>query len=605
MGAFTGSSFANRVASRVAVLVQQTAAGGKARLSAPRDRRQLRAVLAVLWSPASDRGPAAPDEVEMSTLSLRALPGYRPFPGPLVTVILDGMGLGAGDEADGLAVSYTPTLDRLLAEPLFTRLKAHGQAVGLPSDDDMGNSEVGHNALGAGRVFAQGAKLVGDALATGQVWEGQAWREVLARAAQGGTVHLIGMISDGNVHSHVDHLDALIDRCHQQEVRRLRIHGLLDGRDVDEKSALRWFEPLEQKLQGLCGSQRDYRIASGGGRMVTTMDRYNADWSVVERGWQAHVLGIGRGFASASEAIRTYYAEDPQITDQYMGSFVVVDQGRPVGTIEDGDAVIFFNFRGDRAIEISRAFEEADFQEFDRQRVPRVFYAGMMQYDGDAAIPKNYLVEPPSIERTLGQYLCASKVTSLATAETQKYGHVTYFWNGNNSGYIDETLETYVEIPSDRITFDLKPWMKAAEITDTVIGAIRGGQHKFIRVNYANGDMVGHTGGVAAVRIAVETVDLCLGRLLPWIARQQGVLVVTADHGNADQMFTEKKGQRTPMVAHTKNPVPFLIKDYSGANPWALTDVEGPGLANVAATLCRLLGFEPPADYAPALVRLG
>jgi 2,3-bisphosphoglycerate-independent phosphoglycerate mutase len=338
--------------------------------------------------------------------------------------------------------------------------------------------------------------------------------------------------------------------------------------------------------------------------MVTTMDRYNANWGVVERGWKAHVLGEGRTFASATEAIETFYREDPSATDQYLDSFVVAHDGRPVGTIEDGDAVVFFNFRGDRAIQISRAFEERDFAEFDRRRVPDVFYAGMMQYDGDALIPKHFLVEPPAIDRTIGQYLCAAGVRSFAVAETQKYGHVTYFWNGNNSGYIDERLERYVEIPSDRVRFDERPWMKAAEITDATIEAVRSGEYAFLRLNYANGDMVGHTGVVPAVRVAVEAVDLGLRRLIPAVQEAGGVLVVTADHGNADCMFTEKKGRREPMVAHTLNPVPFVVKDFSGANRFELAGVERPGLSHVAATLLALLGFQKPDDYDPSLLAL-
>ena len=302
--------------------------------------------------------------------------------------------------------------------------------------------------------------------------------------------------------------------------------------------------------------------------------------------------------------MRTYYEEDPEMTDQYMASFVVVDDQGPVGTIEDGDGVVFFNFRGDRAIEISRAFEEADFSEFDRVRVPQIFYAGLMQYDGDALIPKNYLVEPPAIDNTLGEYLCGSGVTSYAISETQKFGHVTYFWNGNRSGYIDERLEKYEEIISDKITFDLKPWMKAGEITDKVVEAIDNGSYKFIRLNYPNGDMVGHTGVVPAIRIAVETVDLCLQRILRAVKKAGGIVVVTADHGNADCMWTEKNGRRTPMVAHTLNPVPCIIKDYSGVNRFELAGVEEPGLSNVAATLCMLLGFVPPDDYDAALVKL-
>lgn len=543
----------------------------------------------------------------MNLNSLKKLDGYREFPGPVVCVVMDGVGIGKGDESDGVHLANTPVLDSIKGEGLYTTLKAHGLAVGLPSDDDMGNSEVGHNALGAGRVFDQGAKLVGNALASGKIFEGEAWLSVMERAHRGGTVHFIGLLSDGNVHSHIDHLFALLERCAAEEVRRLRVHPLLDGRDVGERSALDYVRPLEEKLESLSGGGRDYAIASGGGRMVVTMDRYGADWSVVERGWKAHVLGEGRAFGSASEAIQTRYDEDPGMTDQYMDSFVIAENGRPVGPIEDGDGVVFFNFRGDRAIEISEAFEAETFGHFDRKRKPDVFYAGMMQYDGDTQTPKHYLVKPPVIEGTLGEYLCAAGMKSFAISETQKYGHVTYFWNGNNSGYIDETLERYVEIPSDRVTFDQRPWMKAAEITDETIAAVRSGDFKFIRLNYPNGDMVGHTGVAAAVRVAIETVDLALARLLPAIEAARGAAVLLADHGNADLLFTEKDGVRQPMVAHTLNPVPLIIRDYSDANRFlldAVPNVRTPSLGNVAATLLNLLGYEKPSDYNDSLIAL-
>jgi 2,3-bisphosphoglycerate-independent phosphoglycerate mutase len=538
-------------------------------------------------------------------LHLEPLKNYNAFSGPVVFVIMDGVGIGKLDESDGVFMANTPVLDSLFQEPLFQKLKAHGKAVGLPSDEDMGNSEVGHNALGSGRVFAQGARLVNDAIATGKLFEGASWRSTINQARAGGSVHFIGLLSDGNVHSNIEQLLAMIERCAQEEVATVRIHPLLDGRDVGEKSALTYLDRLEKKLAELNAGPRDYRIASGGGRMVTTMDRYGANWQVVERGWKAHVLGEGRQFSSAAEAVQTYYDEDPTSTDQYLDSFVIARDGEPVGTIQDGDAVIFFNFRGDRAIEISQAFDDDDFDKFDRVRRPDVFYAGLMQYDGDAMIPKSFLVEPPSIERTISQYLCAEGVTSFATSETQKFGHVTYFWNGNNSGYIDEKLEKYIEITSDKVTFDQRPWMKAAEITDTMIDAIKSRKYKFLRVNYPNGDMVGHTGIVPSVRIAVETVDICLARLLPVIAAEKGVLVVTADHGNADCMYTEKKGKREPMVAHTLNPVPFIVKDFSGANALSLTEIEAPGLSNVAATLANLLGFEKPEDYDSSLLKIG
>lgn len=540
----------------------------------------------------------------MSELSLRPLTGYQSFPGPVVTVVMDGMGLGPKEENNGVYMAYTPLLDELLEGGLVTKLQAHGKAVGLPSDDDMGNSEVGHNALGAGRIFAQGAQLVNEALETGALFQGDAWREVRRRADAGGTLHLIGMVSDGNVHSNLRHLNTILGQCRSEGMATVRVHALLDGRDVSPKSALDYLGPLEEQLATMSTEGRDYCVASGGGRMIVTMDRYGADWRIVERGWQIHVLGKGRRFSSACEAIRTYYEEDPDMMDQYMEGFVVERGGDPVGPITDGDAVLFFNFRGDRAIELSRAFDEEDFSDFVRGPRPEVFFAGMMQYDGDAKIPKHYLVEPPLIERTLGEYLCSAGVRSFAISETQKFGHVTYFWNGNKSGYLDKRLEKYVEIESDRITFDLRPWMKASEITDQVIEVIQGGQYKFIRLNYPNGDMVAHTGVPLAVRMAVETVDLMLKRILRALEKAQGIAVITADHGNADCMWTESGGKRTAMVAHTKNPVPFIVKDYSGTDQFSLKNVEGPGLANVAATLLNLLGFEAPEDYKTSLLQI-
>ena len=540
----------------------------------------------------------------MTVQQLASLKGYKNISGPVVMVVMDGLGIAPQTEQNGVFTAHTPTLDNLFNEQLYTELKAHGTAVGLPTDGDMGNSEVGHNALGAGRVFSQGAKLVDEAIESGAIFGGKAWQQVLEIATAGGTIHFIGLLSDGNVHSNVAQLNKLLDECVTADIRKVRFHILLDGRDVDQKSALSYTRPLEKKLATYNADGKDYQIASGGGRMVTTMDRYNADWSVVERGWKAHVLGEGRFFASATEAVETYYAEDPEMTDQYMDAFVIANDGEAVGTIEDGDVVICFNFRGDRAIEISRAFEEDNFSEFDRVRQPEIFYAGIMEYDGDAHIPKNYLVEPPVIDATLGEYLCASEISSYAISETQKFGHVTYFWNGNKSGYINERLEKYDEILSDKITFDQRPWMKAAEITDKVIEEIIKSERKFIRLNYANADMVGHTGIPLAVQIAVEAVDLCLARLLSAIKKAGGIAVISADHGNADCMWTEKNGKRLPMVAHTLSPVPCIIKDYSGENSFEMTALENPGLANVAATLCVLLGLEPPEEYEPSLVKM-
>ncbi len=539
-------------------------------------------------------------------LQLKRIKGFQGRPGSLLLVILDGIGIGRRDESDGVFLARTPCLDTLMKSALYTTLHAHGAAVGMPSDADMGNSEVGHNALGAGRVFDQGAKLVSQSIEEGRIFRTPLWKRLVATAqGKGRTFHFIGLLSDGNVHAHTDHLYAMLRQCALEGVRRARIHALMDGRDVHEKSALEYIRRTEKVLVELKGQYGvDYRIASGGGRMVTTMDRYNADWDIVRRGWEAHVLGKGRMFGSASEAVETYYREDPRITDQYLNSFVVAEAGRPVGTVEDGDAVVFFNFRGDRAIELATAFDQREeFNRFDRQRLPEVLFAGMMEYDGDLHIPPNYLVEPPKIERTLSHYLCAEKVRMFAVSETQKYGHVTYFWNGNNSGYVDETLETYVEIPSDRIRFDNAPRMKAPEITQKTIELLRSGSYKFGRLNFANGDMVGHTGVPQAIITAVETVDECLANLIGVVQELKGITVVLADHGNADEMLTVKNGQRLVSTAHSLNPVPFAIVDSGYRGEYKMADLSQKGLSNVAATLLNLLGFEKPEDYDPSLIQ--
>jgi 2,3-bisphosphoglycerate-independent phosphoglycerate mutase len=536
--------------------------------------------------------------------------------GPVVLIIMDGVGIGTGDRGDAFSRANTPVYDGLVRTCPHTRLKAHGLAGGLPSDDDMGNSEVGHTALGAGRIFSLGATLVGSAIEQGAIFTTDTWDRLIKGPASGrGALHFIGLLSDGNVHSHIDHLFRMIDRCAASGVKQVRIHVLLDGRDVPETSAPLYIEKLESFLNGHRAAGLDCAIASGGGRMITTMDRYEADWSIVRRGWEAHVLGTARPFASALEAVETFRKEQPGITDQYLPAFTIVNDQGPLGTIEDGDSVIFFNFRGDRAIEISRAFEEEDFAPFDRTRRPRVVFAGMMEYDGDLKIPKNYLVSPPSIDRTISEYLALSGVNQYALSETQKFGHVTYFWNGNRSGKFNENAETYEEIESDRLEFNLRPWMKAAEITDAMIAALKSGSFGFLRLNYPNGDMVGHTGDLEAAIIAAETVDLCLGRLLKTVKETGGIAVITADHGNLDEMFEKDKksgeiqvdkktGEPKKKTSHTLNPVPFIIYDPDFAGEYRLVQNDDAGLGNVAATLLRRMNFKPPEEYLPALIEL-
>lgn len=536
--------------------------------------------------------------------------------GPVVLVVLDGVGVGKGDEADAVKLASTPTLDRLWSEGARCTLAAHGAAVGLPSADDMGNSEVGHNALGCGRIYEQGASLVNRAIETGSLFAGRTWNDILARCREHrSALHFLGLLSDGNVHSHIEHLITMLERAAREGIERLYVHALLDGRDVPPTSALEYIDRIEAVLAEI--RQRHgctAVIASGGGRMLVTMDRYEADWSIVARGWEAHVHGRARSFASAREAIRTFREENPGVGDQFLPAFTIVEKGHPVGPIRDGDAVININFRGDRAIQISRAFEEDDFPYFDRTARPLVLYAGMMEYDGDLHIPKHYLVEPPAIDRTMGEYLARNQVTQLALSETQKFGHVTYFWNGNRSGKFDDALETYVEIPSDRVPFEERPWMKAAEITDRLIAELRTGRHRFARVNYANGDMVGHTGSFDATIIAMEVVDLQLARVVRAVEQLDGILVVTADHGNADEMYQRDKqgrvlrdslsGQPVVKTSHTLNPVPFMVHDPNRRDQYRVVEsATGAGIANVTATCLELLGFTPPEDFQPSLLR--
>ena len=542
-------------------------------------------------------------------LVLESHPDFAGRAGPLLVIVADGVGVAPPVDSNAVHRAHTPTLDALAAAPLYTELAAHGKAVGLPTDDDMGNSEVGHNALGAGRIFDQGAKLVNQAIADGSLFDSEHWITAVDRANDGGTLHFLGLHSDGNVHSHTDHLYAMMRHAAADGVRRVRVHILHDGRDVPARSALQFIASTEAVLAEINSEYdgADYRIGSGGGRMFITMDRYEADWEMVERGYLCHTHGQARQFQSATEAVETAYAESDK-GDQYLESFVVVDGGGdPVGVMADGDFVLLFNFRGDRAIEISRAYEEADFTPFDRSAGgtldhPDVYFTGMLEYDGDTHVPKNYLVPPPDIDRTMSEFLCAEGVSSFAVSETQKFGHVTYFWNGNRSGYIDEELETYIEIPSDNVEFNKTPSMKLREITEETIRLLRSGQYRWGRINFPNGDMVGHTGDLDATIEAMEVLEECVERLMRVIDELGGVLIYTADHGNADIMYTEKDGVRSPKTSHTLSPVPFAIHDPGFAGEYHMDPVKGAGLSHVAATVLNLLGYRAPDDYNPSLI---
>jgi 2,3-bisphosphoglycerate-independent phosphoglycerate mutase len=531
--------------------------------------------------------------------------------GPLAVIVLDGVGIGCGDAFDAVAQAPMPTLQRLMRVPgRFAALRAHGSAVGLPSDDDMGNSEVGHNALGAGRVVRQGAALVDDAIASGALAKGSGFAHLRQRFANG-TFHVVALLSDGGVHSRLDQILAVLTAAADAGAWRMRIHVLLDGRDVPDQSADRYIAELEAHLTTLWSRGIDARIASGGGRMVVTMDRYNSDWSIVERGYQAHVLGEApHRYPSAAAAIIGLRALHPGISDQQLPPFVVVDERGPIGVMADGDAVLLANFRGDRAIQFCRALEERTFSEFPRPTRPNVSFAGMMEYDGDLHIPKHFLVSPPVIERTSGEYLAHNGIRTFSCSETQKFGHVTYFWNGNRSGRFDEQLETYVEIPSHAPPFETRPEMQAPAIAQAAIAAIRSGQYDVIRLNFANGDMVGHTGELAATMASCRAADAALAEVIAAVEQAGGRYLVVADHGNADDMALRDKagaplrddqGLVLARTSHTLALVPCCV---GGALPdgVVMRADAASGLANVAATCLNLLGFEAPAEWSPTLL---
>ena len=511
---------------------------------------------------------------------------------PVVLIVMDGVGETPETLGNMVLKATTPTLDDLKANNPWQTIKAHGTAVGLPSDDDMGNSEVGHNALGCGQIYSQGAQLVNESIASGKIYASDTWKMLIDNVkANNGTLHFLGLLSDGNVHSNIKHLIAMLQEAKAEGVKSVRCHILLDGRDVPATSALEYVAQLEEVLSGLNDAGFDGRIASGGGRMQITMDRYQANWPMVKAGWDVHVHGEGRQFPSAKAAIEAFRAETGVI-DQDLPAFVVAENGQPVGAMHDGDSVILYNFRGDRAQEISMAFDgDASFDKFDRGTVPSVKYAGMLEYDGDLKIPHNFLVNPPEIRHTLTELLVEHGVKEFACSETQKYGHVTYFWNGNRSGKVSEELEDYLEIPSDVRPFDECPWMKATEVADAMIEAIRSGKYGFMRCNFPNGDMVGHTGSLLATEIAVESVDLQIARIKKVCDECGVIMLVTADHGNSDQMLEKnKKGQIAVRTAHSLNPVPFIIYDKDEKHEMKQGKF---GLANVAPTVAELLGIKP------------
>jgi 2,3-bisphosphoglycerate-independent phosphoglycerate mutase len=549
--------------------------------------------------------------------------------GPLLFIILDGFGVGKKDNGDCVHLANPPHINSIINDAqklnLYCELKAHGTAVGLPSDEDMGNSEVGHNALGCGQLVAQGAKLVNIAMRDGSMYESTNFTKIVSdmTADKSRTVHFVGLLSDGNVHSHVDQLINLVRNLAKKGVSRVRLHAVTDGRDVSSMSALTYVSKVESVFAEINATPGfDYKFASGGGRMYVLMDRYEADLNIVKRGWDAMVHGTidpaivkecnegwkGR-FKSFTEAVEAARKMFPKKTDQDYPPWVVVDDNdEPVGTVKDNDAVVCFNFRGDRAIEISRAFEDGpdfDAKCFPRHRVPKVDYYGMLIYDNEIQMPKRSLCPNPVINNVVGEYLLGAGITNYACSESHKIGHVTYFFSGNRSGYLDASMEMYEEIKSEpNEAIPTNPAMRAREIGDKTVAALESGKWKFLRINLANGDMVGHCGHIPPTIEAVKVLDEVVFRLVELNKKLGGITVITADHGNCEEML-DSKGH--PKTSHTLNVVPFIVVDphaqYVVDTSKANTDPEPAGLTNVAASLVNLFGYEKPSMYRESLIR--
>ncbi|MBR6134011.1 2,3-bisphosphoglycerate-independent phosphoglycerate mutase [Candidatus Saccharibacteria bacterium] len=517
------------------------------------------------------------------------------FDGPVVLVVMDGVGLRDQREGNAVKQAHLETLNYLMDKYPTAKLGAAGEYVGVPKDD-MGNSEVGHNAMGAGEIVLQRSAAVENDVNTGKIFETQTWRDIVTRIhGRGSTLHFMGIFSDGNVHSNIAHLEKMLAQAQKDGINRIRVHMLIDGRDVPPHSEPKYIQRLEKFIHDL--GDPDYKIASGGGRMVITCDRYENDWPMVEKGWHTHVLGEGRQFASATEAIETFRAETKDLQDQYMPAFVIAENGQPIGTINDGDAVVYIDFRADRAVEMAQAFTYDDFPHFDRIRRPDVYFAGMTEYNEDLHVPAHVLVGSPEFRHTLPEYLASKGLKQYAISETVKFGHITYYFNGNSyhipDGEVDEEVPSYTE------PFNTRPWMKSAEITDKFIKAIESKQYDFLRINYPGGDMVGHFGEMEPTINAMESIDICLKRIVEAVNKLGGITIITADHGNAEELLN---ADGTPKTAHTTNRVPCIfVDDTENAKKYRLS-LGDRGLANIASTIAVLLGQEPHEAWLPPII---
>ena len=500
---------------------------------------------------------------------------------PVVLMVLDGYGISEKTEGNAIALADTPVMDKLMAECPYVKGNASGEAVGLP-EGQMGNSEVGHMNIGAGRIIYQELTRITKAIKDGDFFENKEMLDAIENCKKNNSdLHLWGLLSDGGVHSHNTHLYAILELCKRQNFDRVYIHPFFDGRDTAPASGKGFLEELIAKTKEIGVG----KVASLSGRYYA-MDRDNR-WDRVELAYKSLVTGEGVQAEDPVAAIQESY--DKEVYDEFILPTVIVEDGKPVSLVKANDSVIFFNFRPDRAREITRAFCTDDFDGFERPngRMPLVYVCFK---DYDESIPnKEVAFKKEEITNTFGEYLAANGLKQLRTAETEKYAHVTFFFNGG----VEEPNkdEDRILVKSPKVaTYDLQPEMSAPEVSKNLNEAILGGKYDVIIINFANPDMVGHTGVIPAAIKAVETVDKCVGTAVEAVKKVDGVLFICADHGNAEQMINYETG--APHTAHTTNPVPFILYNYDECK--ALR--EGGCLADIAPTLLEILGLPQPAE---------
>ncbi|MDQ6953799.1 MAG: 2,3-bisphosphoglycerate-independent phosphoglycerate mutase [Mariprofundaceae bacterium] len=531
---------------------------------------------------------------------------------PTLLIVMDGWGLGTGGAEDAVAQAHTPVFDRLWKKYAHTELMTHGAFVGLPTNKDMGGSEVGHLTMGAGMILDQGPTRINHAIQNASFYSSDALAKIIEKVQNGTTLHLLGLLSDGNIHSHIDHFIALAEYAFKQGVQRLRVHALLDGRDVGIQSAQDYVQQLEDVFANIAAQGGDYAFATAGGRERIIMDR-DQDWSKVKLGWDAMVHGVSQHrFTSMQGAIQFLRSENPGIIDQDLSGFVIVDaQDKPVGSIQDGDAVVMMNFRGDRAIEITEAFEVDDFMGFEREKRPDILFSGMMVYDEDRDLPALQLMGPTKVDKPFGKRILELGIKQFRLTETQKYPHVTFFFNGGYRKPLDAAMEDYILIASDQgISFADVPVMKSVEIADKAVALIASGDYGFGLMNFANADMVGHCGVIEPAIQAIEAVDQAVGRILEALEKVGGCALITADHGNAEEMQIFKHGEAEACTKHSINAVPCILFDpafdgsYDLRQPKQSDDIATrPGLSHVAATLFDMMGYDAPSDLNASLLK--